>query len=66
MDNPDKKIPEAIKRKWTLQPSQKDEFMREYGWHPNESKKDVEKFLRRREINKKFPDFSNLNDNRNK
>lgn len=49
----------GIKRGDFLQPNQdKDEFIKRYGYHPTEDKRDVDKFLSRRGLlNKKYGDF---------
>uniref|UniRef100_A0A6H1ZXI2 Uncharacterized protein n=1 Tax=viral metagenome TaxID=1070528 RepID=A0A6H1ZXI2_9ZZZZ len=47
------------------QADEKDKFIRRFGYHPNESKKEVMKFLKRKGLgDKQFPDFGENNDNR--
>ena len=45
---------EGIKKGWYLQPNKdKDNFIKTYGYHPTEDKKDIERYLNRKGLSKK-------------
>ena len=50
---------EGIKKGWYLQPNEdKDEFIKKYGYHPDEQASDTNRYLKRRGLsNKKYADF---------
>ena len=41
---------EGIKRGDYIQPNEKDAFIKKYGWHPDENKQTVEKYLNKKGI----------------